>query len=264
METESVLEKPMTMTTTSLSKACPGCGVVMLVEQPTGAFSFGADLEVYCDACHAKKIREHNNAERAIRLRERFSILKTRELVTQEFRVASFRASNPVIEAMNPEAWAQGRKWRANENIYIYGPTGVGKSYLARCCLKRVFQAERNVAEVSSRAFCKATDTFSEGRFTEWKSVPALLLDDIDKATWTADRVGALWELMDARSSGKRMTIITGNVPPVDLRAILKEGVAPGRSENATSADAALERLRPCLTIHLIGKSQRGIERQPA
>lgn len=251
----------MRMPATSLSKACPTCGMEMTLERPTGAFAFACELPVYCDPCAKIKIREHESQMRAIRLRERFSILLAHELVTAEFRAASFRASRPEIEAMNPEAWAAGRSWDKRQNAYVYGPTGVGKSYLARCCLKRVFQGETNVAEVSARAFCKSTDTFTEGRFADWKSATALLLDDIDKTTWTADRVGAFWELLDARASGKRPTIITGNVSPVDLRAILREGVAKGRSENATSADAALERLRPCLVIHLTGKSQREIER---
>jgi DNA replication protein DnaC len=244
--------------TTSLSKTCPTCGMEMEFERPTGAFAFACGLDFYCDACADAKIREIEAAEKATRLRERFANLRSRELLTPEFRQASFRASDQTIEAINPEAWAAGRGWNKKQNVYVYGPTGVGKSYLARCLVKRVFQTETNVAEVSARAFCKSTDTFGEARLGDWKSATALLLDDIDKASWTSDRVVALWELLDARSSNHRPTIVTGNVTPVDLRAILREASAKGRSENATSADAALERLRPCLTIHLTGKSQRG------
>jgi DNA replication protein DnaC len=252
------------MTITNLSKTCPGCGLEMLVPMPDGPFAIklDTDMQVHCDTCAAKNLRAHRREQLAIRLRERFSVLRNRDLVTTEFREASFRNSTPDIEAMNPESWGLGRAWRGVQNLYIYGPTGVGKSYLARCCLKRIFQANRNVAETSARAFCKTTDTFTEGRgrFMEWKTVPALLLDDIDKTTWNADRVGALWELLDARSSGRRVTIITGNVSPKDLRDMLQEACVSGKSANSTCADAALERLRPCLTLHLTGASQRRID----
>lgn len=252
------------MTTTNHSKTCPGCGLEMLVPWPEGRFAIGIDPDtpVHCDNCAAANHRAYRREQLATRLRERFSLLRSRDLVTMEFREASFRNSAPDIEAMNPEAWGLGRAWKATQNLYIFGPTGVGKSYLARCCLKRVFQANRNVAETSARAFCKTTDTFNEGRgrFMEWKTVPALLLDDIDKTTWTMERVGALWELLDARSSGRRVTIITGNVNPKDLRELLQEACMAGKASNSTCADAALERLRPCLTLHLTGTSQRRID----
>lgn len=253
-------KRMMTTPTTSLSKVCPDCGVVMELSYRPGPYSFLAEVDVYCDDCHARKVRAQEAELRAVRRLQRFNALKRRGLLTEEFRAASFRVSAAWVEALNPFAWSQCREWRGKENLYIHGPTGVGKSYLARCCLKRVFQRGCNVAEVSARAFCKASDTFSEGQFAAWKGSPALLLDDIDKARWTEERVGAFWELMDARASARRRTIVTGNVSPVELRAVLKASLGRGAVENATAADAALERLRPCVTIHLTGKSLRGRE----
>ncbi|MCF6287376.1 MAG: ATP-binding protein, partial [Candidatus Hydrogenedentes bacterium] len=184
-----------------------------------------------------------------------------RGLVTEELRSAAFHASNSAVEARNPEAWAMARRWRATRNLYVHGPTGVGKSYLARCCLNRVFQQGQAVAEVSARRFAKISDTFAEGGglFSTWIRTEVLLLDDIDKANWSVDRVGALWELLDARASARRWSIVTGNVSPRELLDVLRERSVGHGLRNNAMADATLERLRPCVTLCLEGESLRSL-----
>ena len=244
----------------ALSKTCPECGVVMVLPKGAGARHFSDDLAVYCDDCADRRNLAMDRSARVARLRARFDALMARGLVGPELRRAAFRNSDTLVEALNPDAWATARRWRGLRNLYIHGPTGVGKSFLARCCLNWAFQRGRAVAEVSGRRFTKVSDTFAEGRglFQAWKEAELLLLDDIDKAAWNADRVGALWEVLDARAAARRRTLVTGNVTPAELLQLLREGnTGPGLRNDAT-VDATLERLRPCDVLQLHGESLRG------
>jgi len=241
------------------SKPCPGCGVIVTIEEPHGLFAFGKDLPLHCDPCAERLWAEYQRRQRAEEMATRYGNLLARELVTPQFRDAAFSRSNREIEAINPDPWKAARGWDGrNSNVCIYGPTGTGKSYMARCLLKRIFFAGRDVAEVSARRFCKTSDTFAEGRgmYNAWKTAPGLLIDDIDKTEWNHARVSSLWELLDARSTGQCATVVTGNVSPSDLMSLLRRAVR-GEMENVSIVDATLQRLKPCLTLQLIGKSLR-------
>jgi len=231
----------------------------MIVPAQLGSVRFSRDLAVYCDDCAAHRHRAADRAERQSRLRNRFEDLLRRGHVGQELRRCAFRNSDPQVEALNPTAWAAVRRWRGKRNLYVYGPTGVGKSFLARCCLNWSFQQGLTVADVSGRRFAKVSDTFAEGRglFNAWKEATVLLLDDIDKAVWNADRVGALWELLDTRASARRHTLVTGNVSPAELLELLHASNTGPGVRNESIVDATLERLRPCETLRLHGESLR-------
>lgn len=243
-----------------LSKTCPDCGEAMTVPVVEGPWCLGKDIDVYCDACVDTRLRAEEREARRVRLRNRFERLVRRGWVGPEVRETAFRNSNVLVEALNPEAWDKARKWRGLRNLYVHGPTGVGKSYLARCCLNWAFQQGLSVAEVSGRRFAKVSDTFAEGRglFHAWKEAGVLLLDDVDKAAWTGDRIGALWELLDARNARRRRTLVTGNVSPSELVELMREHVAGRGLCNDAMVEATLERLRPCDTHALVGESLRG------
>jgi len=169
---------------------------------------------------------------------------------------------DPEIKAINPDAWTKFEEWNADRNAYIFGPVGVGKTYMAHLMLRRVMSGlgnykvwSRNIAIVSARRFCKATDRFDEGKglLQTLESASILLLDDLDKGNWNTERLGALWELLDVRSGAKRFTIVTANVSAKDIREVLRASTGG----NTSLADATLDRMKPCLTIELNGRSQR-------
>lgn len=254
-----VKSESSTPTTKILSKSCPGCGTVILLPTPTGLFAFGADMDVYCDPCVKIRVTHLERNQRTTELRTRFSEALRRGYLTERFRDASWSQSLKSVEDMNPEAWKNARGWLRNDNLYIYGGIGTGKTFMALCALRGAFVRGWDVAEVTARRFCKVTDTFTEGNgtFEHWKTVDALLLDDIDKARWSLDRIDALWELLDARMAANRRTIVTGNVGPSDLLKMLRERTVDGDEKNTTRADAALERLKPVTKIELKGRSVR-------
>jgi len=242
------------------SKPCPGCGVIVTIEEPHGLFAFGKDLPLHCDPCAERLWAEYQRRQRAEEMATRYGNLLARELV--DTAVSGRRILPGATGKLRPSTRTRGRPRvdgdGRNSNVCIYGPTGTGKSYMARCLLKRIFFAGRDVAEVSARRFCKTSDTFAEGRgmYNAWKTAPGLLIDDIDKTEWNHARVSSLWELLDARSTGQCATVVTGNVSPSDLMSLLRRAVR-GEMENVSIVDATLQRLKPCLTLQLIGKSLR-------
>lgn len=177
----------------------------------------------------------------------------------ENFRAAAFQLSSESAEALNPAAWAQAREWNGNENVYIFGPVGTGKSFMALCMLQKKFQCGQRVGEVSAHRFAKATDRFDEGgrMLDAWKRVPFLFIDDMDKAAWNGERLAALWELLDERMVFRRRTIMTANVAARDLREMLRSQASRGSVSNYSLADATLDRMKPCATIELAGKSLR-------
>lgn len=194
----------------------------------------------------------------------KYGDLQGRGLLRENFIQSGFNKSTQEIEALNSEAWEAAKDWNGDSNIYLYGPVGCGKSFLALSILKKVFCVTkgRDVAEIAARRFAKLSDRFDEGRgiLAVLSKVNMLLIDDLDKAIWDPERLAALWEILDDRMVGNRRTVITANVAPLQLREILR-AQSPG---NQSLADAALDRLKPCLTLELKGKSLRSLDRLSA
>lgn len=243
------------------TRICPGCNQAMEVERCHGMLEFLNTVDAYCDECAEKKNRELEREQLKATCRMRYNDLLRRGLVIEHFRDASFSKSDKAIEAMNPEGWEIARNWSRKENIYIHGQIGTGKTFMALAVLRKAFVAGLDVAETTARQFVKTTDLFkdSENLFNAWKHADVLLLDDIDKARWNLDRIDALWELMNARMSAGRRTIITGNLSLRDIALIMRErsGDSDTNTKNTSRADAAMDRLKPIKQIELLGKSLR-------
>ena len=209
-----------------------------------------------CEEC-VSDFREFLKRDELARLESRIQELHNRGLDLPE----GFPniASDPAIEDGNSESWAKARDWEADKNVYIYGPVGTGKTWMSHILLQNAFIGTQfrhgcSVGVVSARQFCKVTDRYDDkGRLKAWSQCKVLLLDDLDKGNWNTERLGALWDLLDYRNTHSSFTIITANVSPVALREVLREAAPNNRS----MADSCFDRLKPCLTIELKGKSLR-------
>lgn len=243
------------------SSRCPDCGKELEPVTFSGPFAFLNQLTAYCDDCAARKTTALERDALAEDCKRRYFDLHKRGLVTEAFRAASFSKSRREVESMNPEAWAFARSWDHSENVYIRGTVGCGKTYMAHCMMRKIFVAGYDVAEVTARQFVKTADLFRDPRnmIEDWKSVDLLLVDDIDKATWNMERIDALWELLNARVSAKKRTLITANVGLRDLALILRARTADPKTDeiNTSRADAALDRLKPVAQLEMTGKSIR-------
>lgn len=238
---------------------CPECRKPMVVDFVPGEPVY--DIPVLCDLCAARRVAAAATAENKAALRARYQELLRRGLVGEEMQACSWSNSSAEVMGLNPKAWRDGRAWHllGEKNMYVWGSVGVGKTWLARAALRDCFVHGRSVAEVTARRLCKVSDTFREGDglFSAWKSVSVLLIDDLDKAAWTLERVDALWELLDARSGERKRTIVCANLGPVKMLEVLKRACVHQGEENQSHGVAAMDRLKPVTKLEMVGASQR-------
>lgn len=236
---------------------CEGCGARIEIPRFQGRFAFLNDLIPYCDDCAAEKTAALEREQLREDCRRRYFDAAARGLLTNQFRRASFATSSKEIEALNPDAWKQGREWRRKENIWISGPMGCGKTFLALCMLRKAFVAGYEAAEVTALQYAKDSETFRPTLSPMIKPVDVLLLDDIDKCEWRGDRLDALWELLNYRMSAGLRTIVTSNMTPRNFLLDLRQRASRGATVNTSRADAALDRIKPVIQIEMEGKSLR-------
>tara|TARA_R110001592_G_scaffold4251_2_gene23824 strand:- start:1282 stop:1971 length:690 start_codon:yes stop_codon:yes gene_type:complete len=168
--------------------------------------------------------------------------------------------SNPQFEAANPSAWDAARSWDRSKNLWVFGPVGTGKSYLARCLLKRVCDSSfEDVGETNMRSLPAAYARFDKGGgvIDRWKEAQVLLIDDLDKARWNENSIMALFDLLEDRHpdtrSGDRRTIVTSNV----ALPVLYESLQKVSPSNSSYVRGIFDRLNPCQTVELKGASHR-------
>ena len=192
-----------------------------------------------------------------------------------EIQRPTFEASDPDVEASNPESWVSLRRFLSSRNrgAYLWGPCGTGKTFGAECILAQV----DSVSVVTAPEFVRIMRLFSPGEsLKKWKFTKILLLDDIDKANWKPADVRSLWEVLNARMKAykltsytdhpteentllvnttfkARKTIITGNVQADELRSFLTN-CADG---NITLIQSLFQRLHPIQVMEFKGKSLR-------
>jgi len=140
-----------------------------------------------------------------------------------------------------------------NKNIFITGPTGTGKSYLAtalrnKACQDgyKVFYA--NTAKLmSSLKIAKVKGTILN-EFKRIERVDLLILDDFAMQAFDSQSRGIMMDIIEDRHQ-KKSTMITSQVPVKDWYDAIGE---------KTVADAILDRLvHDSLRVELIGESIR-------
>lgn len=248
------------MTTTL--RRCSLCEklVEVNVPQSNSQFAWIADLDVLCDECQVKhdaEVKAKEEAERRAQLLSLYNSEIAMGRISPDARHCSFKSSNPEIEQAFSDAWECAKSWdMKHQNLYIYGSTGTGKTFLARCLLNKMFSLEYSVTEATARHIVKVGRTWNEGNgeFENFKRCDLLIVDDIDKIPRPDEtNLSTLWELFDARQGKYKRTIVTSNLDVRALMAVWNQGVPT----NASLVRATLERLKPVHTIKMIGKSQR-------
>lgn len=142
---------------------------------------------------------------------------------------------------------------RESKDLFITGPTGTGKSYLAtalgnKACQDgfRVFYAS-TAKLISQLKIAKAKGTI----LTELKRIERadlLILDDFGMQTFDSQGSGIMMDIIEDRHQ-RRSTMITSQVPVKNWHGIIGE---------KTVADAILDRLvHHSLRVELFGESIR-------
>lgn len=148
---------------------------------------------------------------------------------------------------------AQGRWIEQHANLFLLGPTGCGKTYLACALGRKVCRAGFAVRfERTSRLLEEMRIAREQGewigRLRELARVSLLILDDWMRDPITSLQAQDLLEVFDDRC-GQTSTMIATQVPVTDWHL---------RIPDPTLADAILDRLvHDAIRITLEGESQR-------
>lgn len=243
------------------SDRCPDCNKPLDLGPDADRRLLGL-VRVLCDPCAERRTLRMDAIQAREALHQRFRQLLRLELVTEDLQTCDWAQSRESITALNLAAWCEVRGWyRVGEkNLFLYGSIGVGKTWAARACLREAFVRGKSIAEVTARRMCKIGEQFQEGKhlMPAWKSAHVLLIDDIDKVAWTQERVDILWEVLDARTTSKKRTIVCSNLDSGPLLEALKAACTHQGQRNESHALAAMDRLKPVTKIAFSGASQRG------
>jgi chromosomal replication initiation ATPase DnaA len=124
------------------------------------------------------------------------------------------------LEDFSPELAGRVLSWlkQPTDGLFITGPTGTGKTYLAAAIVRRVITAGRSIK------FLRAAELYTRIRMTfkdpeaseelvlgEYVEVPLLVLDDLGSGNFTDFERRCTLELFDQRLNEKRPTIVTSN-----------------------------------------------------
>ena len=227
--TEEVAPEPLTKNqkiAMELKGPCPDCGITQPETEEVAdrvvdwwrrceagkARSFGLEnLRYFCAACYLK-----TDTERMAALRKDKAVMVRKKqiwdkLLPHAIMSARFEHSDRVIELANRPAWEWGRNWNvAKGNAWIFGTVGTGKTFLARCIMNRAIDEWfLKAAEITGQKWVETAVKYSDhiAHREKLKGVDILLIEDIDKATWTEQSFDMFFELINYRFDAKTADI---------------------------------------------------------
>lgn len=121
------------------------------------------------------------------------------------------------------------------ENLLIYGPAGVGKTFLTHCVAREALEAAKSVLYLSSG---QLFDLLSEKSFSYRKSeeqmavhesifqCDLLIIDDLGAEFTNAFTTSALFHCLNERILTHKSTIISTNLSPTELRNVYTERIS--------------------------------------
>lgn len=185
----------------------------------------------YCPECNkSEELRyEKEKTEKAVQE----TIKKGIEIVGGEYAYKNYRfdSYNPKTESQK-EALKICREFNpSDENIYLVGPTGVGKTHLAcsiaLTSMPRLLSTKRfKVTDLlrNIRTLKSATD--EEREIETLSECPILILEDIGAQKETDWGNSILWEIIDNRiERGNNGLIVTSNVGRSQLATTMGERI---------------------------------------
>jgi DNA replication protein DnaC len=177
------------------------------------------------------EIERRNNRQLMTRLsKSRLNLQKTLETFDFKF--------NTKIEASLIKELSSCDFLKKNQNIFILGPSGVGKSHLAQAFGHQACRYEHDVLfyctyQLFEWIYAGRGDGSNKRRLTHVIKVPLLILDDFGLQSLNEEQQSDLYELIAERYE-KKSTIITSNRDFTEW---------PGIFANPLIGTAALDRL---------------------
>lgn len=208
-------------------------------------------MGVLCPECERKKRIQFFGEEVESHIQDSYA----QGLIPFEAKECTFQNSDAEYESKNAEVWKGFRNRHIlDTNKWICGPPGVGKTYLSRCVLNRYLFNKQSAIEVSAFTINQGKLIQERERFfNQIVDAVILLLEDVDKITWTASGLNTLYAIVNARSEKQQRMIITSNVTPERFSAYMKtQPIA-----NISVVAAMMERFLPMKRVEMLGQSIR-------
>jgi DNA replication protein DnaC len=179
-------------------------------------------------------------AASGLSISDRYRTLQTFEPQSQ----SEFEAARQLVRA--------ARRHGKPESFFIWGSCGVGKSHLAKAyalelMLKQIGVCYWNMAVWVEQLRQSWHNDDVENPVRAASECPVLVLDDIDKGTWSPDRHETVWSqvyrLLEIRANDRRPMVITANMPLTGIEKHFGKAIS--------------DRLGYCTQIHIQGESRR-------
>ena len=129
------------------------------------------------------------------------------------------------------------------KSLYLYGPTGVGKTFLTNCIAKELIEASNSVIYVSAiRLFeILANSTFKKNNSDDGKDLAdnildcdLLIIDDLGTEMVNNFTASALFNCINERHLRRKSVIISTNLSLAELRGTYSERVFSRITSNYT------------------------------
>lgn len=143
---------------------------------------------------------------------------------------------------------------RQYRNLYLYGATGVGKTFLANCIAKELIDSSHSVIYVSAiklfeilagSTFKKGNDTLAATELaTNLLECDLLIIDDLGTELVNAFTASSLFNCINERHLRQKSVIISTNLSLAELRANYSERVFSRITSNYTLLKVYGEDLR--------------------
>ena len=248
---------------------CPVCGALMydtdvdsraslaIIEESAAAKYAAEHLEFVCRKCCALRDHERVRRQAARKVDRMIEETFAQGLYLRESAIRdTFAQSDPAIERLSPEVWCAARRWKVGDHtLWVRGPQGTGKTFLAHCILSSMLTQGVSIAEMTGSEINKiGNDWHPNDGVKTFRPVALLLIDDIDSPAWTHRGIDVLRDMLDFRYRRGLSTLVTANNSGQVLRDRLKQ-VHP----NPAVPGTALDRLQPVDVLELAGQSHRGV-----
>jgi len=210
-----------------------------------------------CHACRDAMALKRQNEQRACALREGLIQLLGGEKPYREFTFERYQ-----VTADNRLAYERSKHFNpAAENLYLWGPCGVGKTHLAYAAVRRALEETLTVAilcafQVSRRVRMKEPAS-EQAAVDEFSSAEVLVLDDLGTGPDTAFTRQILQEILDARDFNDRGgLVVTSRYSLNGLAAKFNDDAIPSRLAGLCrvleirGSDQRLASKRPCDSLH--------------